>query len=119
MSCLSISLDALVNSWATESLEAYVTWEGVDVDIFSLFAQFDYTGAYTRFAPPWEYGPDKATYCVSTLGSSALVEPLIQENNLARTNPQMWLKPSTLYYSTLLHRHLLPPFPLQGMPGQF
>ena len=48
VSRLSTPLNALVSSWAKEGC---VTWEDVDIDVFSRFAQFLYTGDYTGFAP--------------------------------------------------------------------
>ena len=51
VSRLSTQLNALVNSWVEEPLEGCVTWEDVDTDVFSRFAQFLYTGTYPGFAP--------------------------------------------------------------------
>ncbi len=59
---LSAPLNAMLKG-SQESLEGCVTWEDVNSDVFSRFAQFLYTGAYTRPALPENASP-------STTGTS-------------------------------------------------
>lgn len=51
VSRLSTPLNALVNSWSGESLKGCVSWEDIDTDVFSRFAQYLYTGDYAGFTP--------------------------------------------------------------------
>ncbi|KAI3326629.1 hypothetical protein HD806DRAFT_412263 [Xylariaceae sp. AK1471] len=57
LSRLSTPLGSLVDGGINASLEACVTWEDVDKDVFLRFAQFAYTDNYASFAPVDKYDP--------------------------------------------------------------
>jgi hypothetical protein len=69
LSRLSAPLGALVDGGTDASLEPCVTWEDVDVDVFSRFGQFAYTGNYAGFAPVDKYDP--ARCCEGTTRATA------------------------------------------------
>src|SRR3569833_4284917 len=80
---LSAPLNDMVKG-SQGSLEGCVTWEDIDSDVFSCFAQFLYTGAYTTPAHP-EKNVSRSSAVISQTEPTHHTEPLAQIVSHAQT----------------------------------